>query len=533
MTPLAVKDPATQIGAAWLARYFWLVAAALLAVRMLLGALCNLVPDEAFYWTWTRHLSTGYFDHPPMIAWLMWLSTHLLGNTELGVRFPAAVLSIGSLAVLVGIGRQVLPDARAVGLVILMWISGPLLPVIGTIVTPDAPATFFSVCALACAVAAANLDDRNDRSDSPSGARGQRAGGLWLLFGLFCGLALLSKYTTVLVPVGVALALLTSRQGRRHFARPWLYLAGLIALAVFSPCIYWNYKHQWVSFLFQINHGAGGGSTEGLHGFLPRLLSVAGFVGGQAAVWTPILFVIAVVVMFANWRGYGKLCGVDRLLLWSGTLPLVFFGVMSARSHGEMNWPAFAYFPLSLLVSRYFAENWRRNRVQWIQMGCGVALGFTVGVHLLAVPAVQQVLLRSGVPLTHQITDLWGWPQFGRQLSETANGFPVVCNRHQDAGEAAFYMPGQPDVWCDGIAFRPTAFDYFDTGQPDFAREPQVLFVADPRHVDPFMKKWKYTQKWDMPKVVMPGLGKNRSHSATRLGRYVWPVLPRLAERQN
>jgi 4-amino-4-deoxy-L-arabinose transferase-like glycosyltransferase len=512
----ALKPAAAAPGAAWLAQHFWLIAAALLGVRMLLGASCNLVPDEAFYWTWTRHLALGYFDHPPMIAWLMWISTRLLGNTELGVRFPAAVLSIGSLAVLVGIARQVLHDARAVGFVILMWIAGPLLPVIGTIITPDAPATFFSVCALACAVRISDYDDLNDHAGQDSGAS---AADLWLMFGLFCGLALLSKYTTVLVPAGVVLALLTSRKGRRHLGRPWIYLSGLVALAVFSPCIYWNYQHQWASFLFQINHGAGGGSNEGIHGFLPRLLSVASFIGGQAAVWTPVLFGIAVVVIFVNWGRFGKLCGVDRLLLWSGTLPLVFFGAMSLRSHGEINWPAFAYFPLSILVARYLAANWDGITVQWARAGCVVAVGFTLGVHLLAVPSVQQALLRWHFPLTHQITDLWGWPQFGQRLSKMAGGVPVVCNRHQDAGEAAFYMPGQPDVWCDGIAFRRTAFDYFDSGRPDFEHEPQVLFVADPRHVDAFMKKWHYTQKIDITNIVLRGLGKNRAHSATRLGR--------------
>ncbi|MDB5172898.1 MAG: hypothetical protein JWN51_1671, partial [Phycisphaerales bacterium] len=260
MTHLAATPRLLQAGGAVrLARYFWPIAGALLALRLVIDARAELVPDEAFYWTWTRHLSAGYFDHPPMVAWLMWLSTRILGNTELAVRLPAAVLSLGSLAVLVKLAHRLLGDARAVGFVIMMWVAGPLLPVIGTIHTPDASATFFSVCALACAVRVSDRDDRDD-----SAGRSDRAGaaGLWLLFGLFTGLALLSKYTTVLVPGGVGLAMLTSRRGRRHLARPWPYLSALVALAVFSPVIYWNATHQWASFLFQLRHGASGDIAE-------------------------------------------------------------------------------------------------------------------------------------------------------------------------------------------------------------------------------------------------------------------------------
>ena len=199
----------------------------LLALALVLDSSCNLVPDEAFYWTWTRHLSTGYFDHPPMIAWIIWLSTRVLGNTELGVRLGGSVMSIGSLAVVYWLARRILHDARAVGFVILMWIAGPLLPVIGTIITPDAPATFFSVCALACAVVIAGRDDLDERAGYSGGAS---SAGPWLLFGIFCGLAFLSKYTTVLLPAGVGLAMVSSSQpaalpaGRGFICRqssPW------------------------------------------------------------------------------------------------------------------------------------------------------------------------------------------------------------------------------------------------------------------------------------------------------------------------
>ena len=646
MTPLSHSSRRAPVGpgAALLDPFFWTAAMALLALRIVFNAQCDLVPDEAFYWTWTRHLSTGYFDHPPMIAWLIWLSTRVFGNTETGVRVPAAVMMIGTLAVLRLIARPILPDSRAVGFVLLMWIAGPLLTIMGSIHTPDASATFFSVCALACAARAiGDFEDAEAMAGSdvatgvaigagsaladarvPGKSDVVRRGAIppaqaapakttsvelklkrtsawaWLAFGLFCGLALLSKYTTVLVPVGVGLALLTSRPGWRQLARPWLYLAALLALAVFSPCIFWNAKHQWASFLFQLNHGAGDGLTHPGVGvaraILARLGGLAAFVGGQAVVWTPVLFGISIVVLIGNWiavlramrgvsgRGPGAgsevgqgggsnggesgsseylrtgvgagatdvasapshpgavtmpgltwfermgklehLSEVDWMLLWSATLPLIVFGWAATRSRGEINWPAFAYFPLSLLIGRYLSENWSGFRVQWVQIGCKVAIGFTIAVHVMAIPAVQQALGRH-IRLTHQITDLWGWRDFGRQLGQLARSretygsanVRVVCNRHQDAGEAAFYMPGQPDVWCESKSggSRTTAYDFFDHGRPDYAHLPQVFYVGD--RVEAFMKNFGYAHTLVIMDLENRRIVRGRSHRVYLLAK--------------
>ena len=515
MEQLAVTGPSTSSapGAVRLTDLFWPVAAALLAIRVYFDSLLNLVPDEAFYWTWTRHLSTGYFDHPPMIAWLIWLSTRVMGNTELGVRFPAALLSIATLAVLYGLARRLFPtDPRAVGYVLLMWICGPLLQVIGTIITPDAPAIFFSLCAMGAAALAVSEDRPSDRP--------RKAALLWIGFGVCSGLAMLSKYTTVLVPAAVGLSLLFSPSGRRRLAQPWIYVAAVMALLIFSPNILWNRDHDWASYRFQLLHGAGGALTEGKHGLAAlaaRLMGLGEFVGGQALVWTPVLFIVAIGIVVINLLEYRRLPLVDQMLLWCGLLPLVFFGWAATRSHGEINWPAFAYFPLSLLIGRYLGKNWGGRRVQWVGQGCKVAICFSLAIHLVALPRVQQWILRRGIHLTHQVTDLWGWPDFGRQLAQSAAGDVVAASRHQDAGEASFYMPGQPDVWCpQGVGGRPTAFDYYP-GAPDFATIPRVLFVGG--NVDVFMKKYKYPIKLEIIDVQRIGVSRSRSTIATLVAK--------------
>ena len=54
-----------------------IVTAAATAIRLVLAAMLPLFPDETYYWDWSRHLSAGYFDHPPAISVLIAAGTHL------------------------------------------------------------------------------------------------------------------------------------------------------------------------------------------------------------------------------------------------------------------------------------------------------------------------------------------------------------------------------------------------------------------------------------------------------------------------
>lgn len=485
--PLSVERPRGQL------YFFRRLLPVALAVRLIYGAVVQLVPDEAYYWVWSRHLAAGYFDHPPMIALVIWIGTHVLGSTELGVRLVPAVMSVGAMAMIVALARRLVSHEHATAWVALVWLTSPLMLALGIVCTPDTPAMFFSVCGLACAALIARRDDEPEHS-----AGGPNTPRLWLLFGLSCGLAMVSKYTAVLLPAGVAMAMLLSRKGRSHYRRPWIYLSGVIALLVFSPVIWWNAKHGWVSFLYQIHHGVAGshpqtGASTAVHTLVRVFTDLGVYFGEQALVWTPILFVIALIVLWNGWRHYRTLPQVDRVLLWSGTLPLAFFAVAMVSSHRtEANWPAFAYVPISLLTGRWLAAKWDGRRVGWAHGGINIAVAGLVGMLVFAAPPVTRTLARE-FHVPHGVTDLLGWREYGRWLGNQSAqvGAPVMTNRHQDAGEASFYMQGQPEVWCVGIGSRPTAFDYFDE-PPDFAKIPGIIWVGGNSEL--FEKHYGYTE---------------------------------------
>jgi hypothetical protein len=499
----------------WVLRHFWPLLGGTLLLRLWVDARFPLVPDETVYWSWSRHLALGYFDHPPMIAWINWIFSHLIGSTELGVRFPTSLMMVGAVAVIVTSAGRIVPDIRGVKWVAMIWLASPLMVGIATISTPDTPAIFFSTCALACVLRIAARDDGMRLGTQDRDAL------WWLAFGGFCGLAFLSKYTTVLLPTAVVLSLCFSARGRRHLCQPYLYLAAVLSLLIFSPVISWNYRHHWASFLFQLHHGVSDVSSESPASKIPAILRVPGnlllYLAGQALLWTPILFVIGIVILIGKAKRIFTLSETDRLLLLCAAFPLMLFGIASAHKLGEVNWPCFAYVPLSLLTGRWIAEKNIDFRAHVVKEGAKLAAIFVVGMHLPVIPGIPRLMKIAPIyaHLPHAAKDFLNddRPQYGRDLATAANGALVVCNRHQDAGVASFYMPQQPDVWCDGIGFRPTAYDYFDA-KPDFSTIDRVLFVGG--HVAMFMKEHHYTQS---RKVIVGSADRTDPRTAVMVSR--------------
>jgi len=61
-------------------------------LRLSLCGIIELLPEETYYWTYAQHPAFGYFDHPPMVAWIITAGTTLFGDTALGVRIVTFVL---------------------------------------------------------------------------------------------------------------------------------------------------------------------------------------------------------------------------------------------------------------------------------------------------------------------------------------------------------------------------------------------------------------------------------------------------------
>jgi 4-amino-4-deoxy-L-arabinose transferase-like glycosyltransferase len=150
----------------------------LAAVRLAVAASLPLTEDEAYYRLWAQAPALGYFDHPPMIAWWIWLGERLAGDTPLAIRLlPCVACAVTSYFVYdlaLGLGADAQSGGRA-----LIWYNATLLVVAGGfLAVPDAPAAFFWTLSLWAVTRAA----------SPAALR------WWIVAGLAAGAASLSKY---------------------------------------------------------------------------------------------------------------------------------------------------------------------------------------------------------------------------------------------------------------------------------------------------------------------------------------------------
>src|SRR5436309_12904615 len=127
-----------------------LTIAALIVLRLVSAAYTPLTFDEAYYWTWSRHLAGGYYDHPPMVALLIRLGTLISGDTEFGVRLVSILLAL-PMSFAVYRTAEMLFGGQRVAATATILLNVTLMAAVGnTIVTPYSPLPVASSFVLFC-----------------------------------------------------------------------------------------------------------------------------------------------------------------------------------------------------------------------------------------------------------------------------------------------------------------------------------------------------------------------------------------------
>jgi len=442
-TEAAPRDSAVLAGAAETWQRVAPCQAATLAVVVLLLAMValrcwvaghmDLETDEAYYWLWSRRLAMSYFDHPPLIAYLIRLGTALFGDSVFGVRSMAIVTMIAASALVYAL-TIILFDDRRLGIIALLWFNMmPHTAFFSIVMYPDTPAILFWVlCCVALALAWKS-------------GRGQ----WWYLAGGAMGLLLLSKYTGVFLLAGIAIWLLASVQMRPWLKRREPYLAGLIALVVFSPVIVWNAGHHWASFAKQLGHALD--SSDG------GLGSVGTFVGVQALFVSPLIFVFAVAgLIFASWRGFFRQ-DANWALLACAVAPMLLYFLGHALSAEVLpQWPSAAYAIAVIAAVAAFAP--RRNALQDAQQdapqrGPIVRYAFAaapwVGLLFTLVMFAQMTFWPAPVAAARDPLNIFdGWAQLAADTRAVASAHDagyIASADYDTNAELVFYLRGIPE----------------------------------------------------------------------------------------
>jgi len=395
----------------------------------------DLSPEEAQYWDWSRQLDWSYYSKPPLVAYLNYLSTHLLGNTELAVRGWSALFAFLSALVAFFTVKLLFKDER-----LAFWIG--ILPnlfvgfnVLGFVFTTDTPLFFFwglSFFLLLLAV---------EREKTV----------YWVLLGIAGGLGFLAKYSMALFfPLGIIYILLKKPELFKTF-KP--YLATVVAFTFTLPVLYWNYLHGWVSFKHVLNLSGIEKRTQ-----FPNWEGFFNFLLAQMALLSFVFFFYLLV-------GWVKSFNPKRenfsLNLFSFPIYL-FFQLLALKKYIYGNWAGFAYFTGGILALETYLKSFRK--LLPLSVFSLLFSTFMVSITLYP-PLIDRLHLTKLLPPKNDPTKfLVGWHDLGKEVSRYYNPKKdfIFSNLYQVAAEMAFYVKGNPRTYVFNYHQRMNQYDLWE-----------------------------------------------------------------------
>jgi 4-amino-4-deoxy-L-arabinose transferase-like glycosyltransferase len=222
-------------------------AAVTLLIHFLTNGRYNFFRDELYYIACGQHLAFGYVDMAPLSALLVRLSRVLFGDSLCAIRFLPAVAGALNVALTGMIARELGGRSWAVALSCTASLCALLFLAVGNFFSMNAFEPLFWMGAIYLLVRIINGTSINDH---PLVTTKPREGGStinrfnWLWFGALIGLGLENKHSMAFFAVGVCAALLFTPE-RRQLTQKWIWLGGLIALALALPNIIWQVRHDW------------------------------------------------------------------------------------------------------------------------------------------------------------------------------------------------------------------------------------------------------------------------------------------------
>lgn len=445
---------------------FWLFAAVVFLLRLIISPLFNLVPQEAYYWLYSEKLDIGYFDHPPMVAYSIRLFTEIFGDTEIGVRFGTMLFSVGSMYLLYKLASALYDQRTAFWAVVFLNIT-LFFNIHSLTTTPDSPLLFFWLLTMWFFYKALHT----------------KGYGYWILMGIATGLALFSKYSGIFLYGMVGLFLLVSKDHRKTLLTPKPYLALIASFITFFPVIYWNYANGWASFLFQSSTRA-----EGM-----RQLKVDYFgqlIASQMYELTPLFFITFILLGIKMYRALKEKASFDKVFIAVFSWPMiVFFFLVSFTSLVKMNWILPAYLILLAEFAWVYKDKIRDKSKsgKWLRSGAVFSLFLiALNIFILIVPTFP---IKKG--------DSWnGWKELSVKVQELEkemsrqNQTFIFSNEYKAAAEMSFYTPFKDKILAQNVlGEKALQFDWWQDpntykGQDailvaaDFNKEPQEELIA-------------------------------------------------------
>ncbi|MBZ5615667.1 MAG: glycosyltransferase family 39 protein [Acidobacteriia bacterium] len=393
--------------------------------------------DELYYLDLARHLDWGYVDCAPLIAIYAKVAL-LMGGSLAALRIIPAIAGTVLVAISMLLARELGGGRYAQLLAGLAILLCPAFLVMSSLMTMNAFEPLFWIgCVLVLARVVRTGESR-----------------LWLWFGILAGLGLENKHSTLSFGFAVVVALLLTHH-RREFGKPWIWIAGAIALALFLPNIIWQIRHNFPTIEDLANVRREGKNV---------VLGPLAFLKEQVIDMHPILLLVWLPgLIWLLWNRMWRVLGLTFV---------VFFVVMEV-SHAK-NYYLFPIYPILFAAGAVAVEHWLRNRAAWAR---AAALAVIMLATIPTVPMFTWMLLPehllayqnaigfkpAKVEVHHEsllmqpIADQFGWPELVRDVAAIYNSLPptervttgIWAGNYGEAGAINLFGPqyGLPRAW--------------------------------------------------------------------------------------
>ena len=442
-------------------------------IRGVLAAWLEFGNDEVYYWTYALYPDWSHFDHPPMVGWVIQLfSLNLLFDSEFFIRLASVVIMTTNTYIIFRIGKELKDATTGLYAALLYTASIYAFVITGIFIMPDTPLMLFWLLAVWTAIKYFLVkvpEPVEGPTDSETVLRQAQQPWLLIFFGLFTGLAMLSKYSGVFLWVGMGLYILVFN--RKQLKNPYLYLSLLISAVCCIPILYWNIKYNFASLSFHGERVGGGAlnfSTFGTE------------LAGEFFYNNPVNFVLAIIAVVAAFKKRLNLEKSAQRLILCIALPMIaLFWVFSLTRPTLPHWNAPAYVLLILLSAAYLKDKHETLPQSLIATLSVLLITLVVGVAEIKTGFIplDKHTEPEQIGRDDFTVDMYGWRQLGEKFADFRAQKIAEGVMHEEDGIVANQW--FPLANLDYYVARPLGLRVMGLGWPAFLHK--YLWINDER----------------------------------------------------
>ncbi len=402
----------------------------LLLIRVVFISNTLLVDDEAYYAMYARHLSWGYIDHGPVVAFIIWFFT-LVHESSFTVRIGSVFLMTLTSFIVFYYGKYLVTFRTALAMSVLVS-ANLLFHTNSIIITPDAPLAFFTINAIIFYYLAYFKNEKFIY-----------AGGIMI------GLAVLSKVSALFPAIGIFLFPFLAKDMRHWIRNIHFYGSFILSFIIFLPFVIWNLQNEFAFVKYQGSHILEGG---GLSDFIELWLGVALLIG-------PLYFFHSTIKPFLYISNWKNITHEKKYFTLVTIFPLIYFITQSAFSRLELNWVA------PIFSGGLFLVGLELNSQKKISRG----FKFQIGYSLLLIGLIMIQTFYPILPLKGKSDPTNRYYMYSNLIKDTEkilNEKPalaklrIVSNEFQIPSMINFYLNPNYEAICLSIDYHETLYSF-------------------------------------------------------------------------